>query len=159
MSNTKSISHTIICDHLSLYVYRGNLQFYNDLEKIKVLKKKVSQRTPSRAGASLTHACSVWVLSIDWTSDLQKLKIQPTKDEHPTYKAMFNRPTNIIIRTSHLQKLNIQPTKDEHLTYKAMFNQTNKYYYQVIRKSWTSDQQKLNNRSTKVEHPTYILLY
>ena len=39
MSNTKSISHTIICDHLSLYVYRGNLLFYNDLEKIKVLKK------------------------------------------------------------------------------------------------------------------------
>ena len=77
-----------------------------------------------------------------WTSDLRKLNIWPThlRTQTSTYKAMFNRPMYIIIRTSDPQKSNIRPTKlcstDQRI-------------------SLSDHPKKLNIRSTKVEHQTY----
>ena len=39
MSKIKSNAHIELCDYVSLYEYRGNLLFLNDLKKNKGIKK------------------------------------------------------------------------------------------------------------------------
>ena len=76
------------------------------------------------------------------------LNIRPSKFKHPTYDhlgepehptcktILFNRLTNVIIKTSDLQKLNLPPTQIEHPTIQELNISDLQKVYHIAISSW-----------------------